>query len=62
MIFVMELETEFVVFDITSPYTPIVGQDWVNRMKGLASTLHQAMKFVNPRDKETLYVNQVVAM
>ncbi|GFS35059.1 hypothetical protein Acr_00g0037570 [Actinidia rufa] len=44
-----ELMTEFVVVDIPSPYNAIVGRDWLHRMKGVASTLHQAIKFLTPR-------------
>ncbi|GFY86367.1 hypothetical protein Acr_05g0000060 [Actinidia rufa] len=43
-----ELMTEFVVVDIPSPYNAIVGRDWLHRMKGVASTLHQAIQFLTP--------------
>ncbi|XP_057488466.1 uncharacterized protein LOC130774448 [Actinidia eriantha] len=56
-----ELMTEFVVVDIPSPYNAIVGRDWFPRMKGMASTLHQAIKFVMPRGEETIYGDQVAA-
>ena len=50
-----ELMIEFVVVDIPSPYNAIVGRDWLHRIKGVASTLHQIIKFVTPRGEETLY-------
>ncbi|GFY97881.1 hypothetical protein Acr_12g0004220 [Actinidia rufa] len=54
-----ELMTEFVVVDIPSSYNAIVGRDWLHRMKGVASTLHQAIKFVTPRGEEAIYGDQV---
>ncbi|GFZ00954.1 hypothetical protein Acr_14g0005890 [Actinidia rufa] len=56
-----ELMTEFVVVDIPSPYNAIVGRDWLHKIKGMASTLHQAIKFLTPRGEETIYGDQVVA-
>ncbi|GFY90652.1 MBOAT (membrane bound O-acyl transferase) family protein [Actinidia rufa] len=56
-----ELMTEFIVVDIPSPYNAIVGRDWLHRMKGVASTLHQAIKFLTPRGEEAIYGNQVAA-
>ncbi|GFS29531.1 hypothetical protein Acr_00g0007120 [Actinidia rufa] len=45
-----KLMTEFVVIDIPSPYNAIMGRDWLHRMKGVASTLHQVIKFLMPRE------------
>ncbi|GFY88776.1 hypothetical protein Acr_06g0007160 [Actinidia rufa] len=56
-----ELITEFVVVDIPSPYNVIVGRDWLHKMKGVASTLHQAIKFLTPRGEEAIYGDQVAA-
>ncbi|GFZ09869.1 hypothetical protein Acr_21g0004680 [Actinidia rufa] len=56
-----ELMTEFVVVDIPSPYNVIVGRDWLHRMKGVASTLHKAIKFLTPRGEEAIYRDQVAA-
>ncbi|GFS42838.1 hypothetical protein Acr_00g0081980 [Actinidia rufa] len=56
-----EQMTEFIVVDIPSPYNAIVGRDWLHRMKGVASTLHQAIKFLTPRGEEAIYGNQVAA-
>ena len=53
--------TEFLVVDIPSPYNAIVGRDWLHRMKGVTSTLHQAIKFVTPRGEEAIYGDQVAA-
>ncbi|XP_057493157.1 uncharacterized protein LOC130778645 [Actinidia eriantha] len=56
-----ELMTEFVVVDIPSPYNAIVGRDWLHRMKGVASTFHQAIKFLTHRGEEAVYGDQVAA-
>ncbi|XP_057490953.1 uncharacterized protein LOC130776722 [Actinidia eriantha] len=56
-----ELMTEFIVVDIPSSYNAIVGRDWLHRMKGVASMLHQAIKFVTPRGEEAIYGDQVAA-
>ncbi|GFY87855.1 hypothetical protein Acr_05g0014940 [Actinidia rufa] len=36
-----------------------VGRDWLHKIKGVASTLHQAIKFLTPRGEETIYGDQV---
>ena len=54
-----KLVTEFVVVDIPSPYNAIVGRDWLHRMNGVASTLHQVIKFVTPWGEGTLCGDQV---
>ncbi|GFY98393.1 hypothetical protein Acr_12g0009340 [Actinidia rufa] len=56
-----ELMTEFVVVDIPSPYNAIMGRDWLHRMKGVASTFHQAIKFLTLRGEEAIYGDQVAA-
>ncbi|GFZ11590.1 S-adenosyl-L-methionine-dependent methyltransferases superfamily protein [Actinidia rufa] len=37
------LATQFIAIDIPSPYNAIVDRDWLHRMKGVASTLHQSL-------------------
>ena len=49
------------VLNIPLLYDVIVGRDWVHKIKGVASILHQVIKFVIPKGKETLYGDQVVA-
>ena len=49
-----ELVIEFIVVNIPSPYNTIFDRDWLHRMKGVASTLYQVIKFVAPRGKETV--------
>ncbi|GFY88741.1 hypothetical protein Acr_06g0006810 [Actinidia rufa] len=43
------------------PLNAIVGQDWLHRMRRVASTLHQVITFVTPEGEETLYGDQVEA-
>ena len=45
--------------DIPSPYNAIVGQEWVYRMKGVVSTLHQVIKVATPKGVETLYGDHI---
>ncbi|XP_057495689.1 uncharacterized protein LOC130780690 [Actinidia eriantha] len=56
-----ELETECIVVDIPSPYNAIVERDWLHKVKGIASILHQIIKFATPKVKETLDGDQVMA-
>ena len=53
--------TEFVVVNIHFPYNAIVGRDWLHKMKGVASTLYQEIKFATPQGEETIYGDQVAA-
>ncbi|XP_065620865.1 uncharacterized protein LOC112016667 [Quercus suber] len=39
------VEVNFVVVDTYSPYTAIVGRPWLHALGGVASTLHQKVKF-----------------
>ncbi|GFY95352.1 hypothetical protein Acr_10g0007370 [Actinidia rufa] len=55
-----ELATEFVVVDIPSPYNAIIGRDWLHRIKGVASTFHQAIKFATPEEVQLVEEEQEV--
>nr|XP_023875322.1 uncharacterized protein LOC111987811 [Quercus suber] len=39
------VEVNFVVVDTYSPYTAIVGRPWLHTLGGIASSLHQKVKF-----------------
>ena len=41
------VEANFIVVDIYSPYTAIVGRPWLHALDGVASTLHQKVKFLS---------------
>ncbi|GFY95372.1 hypothetical protein Acr_10g0007570 [Actinidia rufa] len=49
-----ELVIEFIVMDIPSPYYAIFSQDWLHKMKRVASTLHQIIKFATLEEKRPL--------
>ena len=41
----INLQTEFLVVQESSPYNAIMGRDWLHRMKTVPSTLHQKLRF-----------------
>ena len=41
----ISLETEFIVINVSSPYTAIMGQRWLHRLKAVPSSLHQKLCF-----------------
>jgi hypothetical protein len=41
----ISLETEFIVINVPSPYTAIMGQIWLHRLKAVPSSLHQKLRF-----------------
>uniref|UniRef100_A0A2N9F8L8 Uncharacterized protein n=1 Tax=Fagus sylvatica TaxID=28930 RepID=A0A2N9F8L8_FAGSY len=41
----ISLETEFVVIDVPSPYTAIMGRRWLHRLKAVPSSFHQKLRF-----------------
>ena len=41
----ISLETEFIVINVSSPYTAIMGQRWLHRLKAVPSSLHQKLRF-----------------
>ena len=41
----INLQTEFLVVQASSPYNAIMGRDWLYRMKAIPSTLHQKLRF-----------------
>ncbi|XP_026429134.1 uncharacterized protein LOC113325125 [Papaver somniferum] len=40
--------TTLCVVDVLSPYTSIIGRSWIYRIKGVASTYHQRLRFPTP--------------
>jgi hypothetical protein len=57
----INLQTEFIVIQASSPYNAIMGRDWLHKMKAVPSTLHQKLRF--PTEEGIMEVNgdQVVA-
>jgi hypothetical protein len=41
----ISLDTEFLVIDVPSPYTAIMGRRWLHRLKAVPSSLHQKLCF-----------------
>ena len=41
----INLQTEFIVIQASSPYNAIMGRDWLHRMRAVPSTLHQKLRF-----------------
>ena len=41
----ISLDIEFLVIDVLSPYTAIMGQRWLHRLKAVPSSLHQKLRF-----------------
>jgi hypothetical protein len=41
----ISLETEFFVVNVPSPYTAIMGQKWLHKLKVMPSSLHQKLCF-----------------
>ena len=39
------VEVDFIVIDVFSPYTTIVGRPWLHTLKVVSSTLHQKVKY-----------------
>ena len=41
----ISLDTEFLVVDVPSPYTAIMGRRWLHKLKAVPSSLHQKLRF-----------------
>ena len=39
------VEVDFIVVDVFSPYTAIMGRPWLHTLGAVSSTLHQKMKY-----------------
>ena len=45
----VNLQTEFIIINASSPYKAIMGRDWLHRMRAIPSTLHQKLRFPKRR-------------
>jgi hypothetical protein len=41
----ISIDTEFLVIDVSSPYTAIMGRRWLHKLKAVPSSLHQKLCF-----------------
>ena len=39
------VEVDFIVVDVFSPYTAIMGRPWLHTLEAVSSTLHQKVKY-----------------
>uniref|UniRef100_A0A2N9INS9 Uncharacterized protein n=1 Tax=Fagus sylvatica TaxID=28930 RepID=A0A2N9INS9_FAGSY len=57
----VNLQTEFIIVNASSPYNAIIGRDWLHRMKAIPSTLHQKLRFPTKDGVMELNGDQVTA-
>ncbi|XP_026434037.1 uncharacterized protein LOC113331552 [Papaver somniferum] len=57
----MKIDTRFSVVDAPSPYNAIIGRRWVHKLKGIASTYHQCLRFPSPEGIMEIKGDQVTA-
>ena len=57
----INLQTEFIVVKVSSPYNAIMGRDWLHRMRVIPSTLHQKLRFPTKTGIMELNGDQVAA-
>ena len=41
------VEVDFIVVDVFSPYTAIIGRPWLHSLEAVSSTLHQKVKYLS---------------
>ncbi|XP_026458613.1 uncharacterized protein LOC113359150 [Papaver somniferum] len=57
----MKVSTRFSVVDSSSPYNAIIRQRWVHKLKGVATTYHQYLRFPTPEGVMEIKGDQVTA-
>ncbi|XP_026458861.1 uncharacterized protein LOC113359443 [Papaver somniferum] len=57
----MKVDTRFSVVDAHSPYKAIIGRRWVHKLKGVAATYHQYLRFPTPEGIMEIKGDQVTA-
>ncbi|XP_062088892.1 uncharacterized protein LOC133795458 [Humulus lupulus] len=48
------LPVDFLIVDSVTSYNAIMGRNWIHRMQGVVSTLHQVMRCQSPNDCYTI--------
>ncbi|XP_026396383.1 uncharacterized protein LOC113291016 [Papaver somniferum] len=57
----MKVDTRFSVVDAPSPYNAIIGRRWLHKLKGVAATYHQYLRFTTPEGVMEIKGDQVTA-
>ncbi len=57
----INLQTEFLVVQASSPYNAIMGREWLHKMKAVSSTLQQKLRFPTVEGIMELNGDQVAA-
>ena len=55
------VEVDFIVVDVFSPYTAIMGRPWLHTLKTVSSTLHQKVKYPSGDQVLEIVGNQAAA-
>ena len=55
------VEVDFIVVDIFSPYTTIMGRPWLHTLGAVSSTLHQKVKYPSRGKVVEIVGNRVTA-
>jgi len=55
------VEVDFIVVDVFSPYTVIMGRPWLHALGAISSTLHQKVKYPSGGKVVEIVGNQITA-
>ena len=55
------VEVDFIVVDVFSPYTAIMGRPWLHTLRAVSSTLHQKVKYPSGGQVSEIVGSQVAA-
>ena len=55
------VEVDFIVVDVCSPYTAIMGRPWLHTLGAVSSTLHQKVKYLSGGQVLEIRGSQVAA-
>ena len=55
------VEVDFIVVDVFSPYTAIMGRPWLHTLRAVSSTLHQKVKYPSGGQVLEIMGSQVAA-
>ena len=55
------VEVDFIVVDVFSSYTAIIGRPWLYTLEAVSSTLHQKMKYPSGDQVLEIVGNQIAA-